>query len=513
MKNITRQTFRTVRHFTENMILVNSLSALSLSSQGSGDLRPAGLIPTPWNKGQTKTMSLFDQIPTSDSPPTNQSSTPEQAAELAQPKVIFSQVSDKPSLQGRPVRILHASDWHLGRSLNRIRRRHQEQTQFLDWLVEILQEQKIEVLLVAGDIFDSANPSLASQELYYNFLHKVSQSGLQDVVIIGGNHDSAAFLSAPAKLLEFFHIHVVAAPENLAEELLVLNDANNQPYLVVAATPFLRDRYLRTAQEGETIQDKDRRLIEGLMEHYAAIAQLAQEKQTQLGGSIPIVGLGHLFTGRGQVTTDDDDNDGVRALYVGSLCQAPAEKFSEAFDYLALGHLHHPQKAGRETIRYSGSPMMMSFSEKSAKSLPIVTLGGGKIEIELYPIPVFQELIQLKGTKNELFEAINRLKKAGSKAWLKVVHNGDEVLANPRDVFEEVLKGGNMELITIIDERAKQQFLSQVRPVKDLAEMTVHEVFALLLDRKDIKEPDRWELISAYQEIVLALAEEGQAID
>ncbi|MDR1606833.1 MAG: exonuclease SbcCD subunit D C-terminal domain-containing protein [Deltaproteobacteria bacterium] len=451
---------------------------------------------------------MTDQLSPPNSPEKSQD-PPLVTQEPKSPESIFQATSEKPSLKGSPIRILHASDWHLGRTLNRIRRRHEEQALFLDWLIEVINEAQIDVLLVAGDIFDSATPPVASQELYYDFLVKAQKTPLKDLVITAGNHDSAAFLMAPAKLLKYFNVHVVADPETLEEEILVLNDQDKQPYLVVAAAPFLKDRFLRIAQEGETIQDKDRALVQGLIAHYAAIAELALAKQMEAGGQIPIVGLGHLFARGGQIA----EGDGVRDLYAGSLCQIPAEALPKAFDYLALGHLHRPQKVGRETIRYSGSPLMMSFAENEAKSLAIVTLGGGQVKIELLPIPVFQELKRLKGTKLELIEALEKLKKADSQAWLELVHTGEEFLSNPRGLFEEVLKGSRMELIAIIDERIEREIFGQAQPVKSLAEMSVTEVFERLLDRQGVKEEERPELLASYQEIVLTLAESGQSLD
>src|SRR5690554_1470549 len=106
------------------------------------------------------------------------------------------------------MRILHTSDWHIGRTLCG-RKRYEEYDSFLTWLAETIQQNDIEVLLVAGDVFDTTAPSNRAQELYYQFLHKVSVSTCNHVVIIAGNHDSPSFLNAPKELLKVLNVHVL----------------------------------------------------------------------------------------------------------------------------------------------------------------------------------------------------------------------------------------------------------------------------------------------------------------
>jgi exonuclease SbcD len=409
-------------------------------------------------------------------------------------------------LSGPVVKILHTSDWHLGRGLARIRRRHEEHEKFLSWLVELISQEKIDALLVAGDIFDNAAPAVSAQELYYNFLVQVMKTSCHNLVIIAGNHDSAAFLSAPARLLKFFHIHVIGDPGEPTSEVLTLTDPAGQPELLVAAVPFLRDRFVRLSQEGESSQDKTQSLINGLKAHYAAVTEVAVARRAQLGQPVPLVGMGHLFAAGGLVT----EGDGVRDLYAGSLAQVPADSFSEEFDYLALGHLHRPQTVGRETIRYSGSPFQMSFAESGEKSVGLISLGQGQLTVRLAPIPVFQELKRLKGDKIQLLQQIRDLKKAGSQAWLEVIHTGSEILGDARSLFEEALKGGAMELAAVIDERINQEIFANLGGGKSLGEMSPQEVFDQLLENKKVPEPERPELRATFAELVQAFNEAGQ---
>lgn len=277
----------------------------------------------------------------------------------------------------KPLTILHTSDWHLGRRLYGQLRYHEFEA-FLAWLTQTLQQYEVDVLIVAGDVFDTMTPSNKAQALYYEFLGVVSKSHCDHVVVVAGNHDSPTFLDAPANVLKALNVHVIGtACEDVADEVLVLTDSQDKAQCVIAAVPYLRDRDVRSAQAGESGADKDANLLAGIHEHYAKVAQVAKAKQakliTQQQRHIPLIATGHLFAAGGATTADD----GVRELYVGSLGKISADMFDECFDYVALGHLHVPQKVGgREHIRYSGSPIAMGFGEANqTKQVLLVQFG------------------------------------------------------------------------------------------------------------------------------------------
>ena len=270
------------------------------------------------------------------------------------------------------MKILHTSDWHLGRSLYG-KKRYPEFSAFLDWLAQTIDESNVDILLVAGDVFDTSTPSNQAQALYYRFLCRIAASRCSHVVVIAGNHDSPSFLNAPQALLRTLHVHVVGAmTESLADEVLVLQTSSqavpgNVDTAIVCAVPYLRDKDLRTVVPGETIDDKNRKLVAGLQRHYAEVVALAESKRADLYAAadaaapfMPIIAMGHLFTAGGQTI----DGDGVRELYVGSLTHVGADIFPAAIDYLALGHLHVPQQVGGLAhLRYCGSPIPMGFGE------------------------------------------------------------------------------------------------------------------------------------------------------
>lgn len=289
-------------------------------------------------------------------------------------------LSSSLTTQMKPLTILHTSDWHLGRRLYG-RLRYEEFESFLHWLQDTISAQKVDILIVAGDIFDTMTPSNKAQALYYEFLGKVSRSCCQHVVIVAGNHDSPTFLDAPSNVLKFLNVHVIGtACDDLEDEVLVLGDDDNNPHCIIAAVPYLRDRDVRSSSAGESADSKDANVIAGICEHYDNVADIAKTKQADLSKThqryIPIVATGHLFASGGKTTEDD----GVRELYVGSLGKISADMFNDGFDYVALGHLHVPQRVGgRESIRYSGSPIAMGFGEaKQQKQVLLVQFGAAE---------------------------------------------------------------------------------------------------------------------------------------
>ncbi|WP_201527226.1 exonuclease SbcCD subunit D C-terminal domain-containing protein [Psychrobacter frigidicola] len=295
----------------------------------------------------------------------------------------------------RPLNILHTSDWHLGRRLYG-RMRYDEFVAFLNWLSDAITTQQVDVLIVAGDIFDTMTPSNKAQALYYEFLGKVSKSCCQHIVIVAGNHDSPTFLDAPSQVLKFLNVHVIGtACEDLNDEVLILNDADGIAHCIIAAVPYLRDRDVRSSGAGESMDSKDASVISGICAHYDAVAAIAKAHQQALAAThahyIPIIATGHLFAAGGSTTTDD----GVRDLYVGNLGKISAKMFDASFDYVALGHLHVPQRVGgREHIRYSGSPIAMGFGEaRQQKQVLLVQFGA--ITENIAPVSTPSPSIQL----------------------------------------------------------------------------------------------------------------------
>lgn len=374
-------------------------------------------------------------------------------------------------------------------------------------MAETIQQNAIDALLVAGDVFDTSAPSNRAQELYYRFLCRVAASSCRHIVVVAGNHDSPSFLNAPKELLKALDVHVVgsstASPE---DEVLVLRNDQDTPELIVCAVPYLRDRDIRVAEAGESVEDKERKLIEGIRTHYAAVAALAEQKREELGADIPIVGTGHLFTAGGQTV----DGDGVRELYVGSLAHVTAGIFPACFSYLALGHLHVPQKVnGSETIRYSGSPLPMGFGEaRQQKSVCQVEFHSTAASVQLIDVPIFQKLERVKGDWDGISNRILELSATDSQGWLEVIYDGTEVIGDLRERLEAAISGTQMEILRIKNNRIIDRVLGQIHEEETLDDLNVNDVFERCLAVHDVPEEQRPELLRAYQETVSSLYED-----
>lgn len=404
------------------------------------------------------------------------------------------------------MKILHTSDWHIGRTLYG-RKRYEEFEAFLTWLAETIQQNAIDALLVAGDVFDISTPSNRAQELYYRFLCRVAASSCRHVVVVAGNHDSPSFLNAPRELLKALDVHVVgSATSDPKDEVLVLRNEQEAPELIVCAVPYLRDRDIRVAEAGERVEDKERKLIDGIRAHYATVAALAEQKREELGADIPIVAMGHLFTAGGQTV----DGDGVRELYVGSLAHVTAGIFPACFDYLALGHLHVPQKVNNlENIRYSGSPLPMGFGEaKQQKSVCQIEFHSMTASVQLIDVPVFQKLERVKGDWDGISSRILELSATGSQGWLEVIYDGIEVIGDLRERLEAAISGTQMEILRVKNNRIIDRVLGQIHEEETLDDLNVNDVFERCLAVHEVPEDQRPELLWAYQETLSSLDED-----
>lgn len=410
--------------------------------------------------------------------------------------------------QKAALTILHTSDWHLGRSLYG-RKRYDEFHAFLDWLAQILAERQVDVLLVAGDVFDTTAPSNRSQELYYRFLCRVAASPCRHVVVTAGNHDSPSFLNAPRELLQALNVHVVGqAAENPADELLVLRNLENQPELIVAAVPYLRDRDIRRVEPGETLADKEQKLSAGIQDHYAAVAATAERLRRELASAIPVIAMGHLFTAGGQTL----EGDGVRDLYVGSLAQVGSDIFAGTLDYVALGHLHVPQLVQKKQhIRYSGSPLPMGFGEANQqKKVLLVTFTRTRPFIEELPVPCFQPLVRIVGSLEEIRARLEQLKQEDSHAWLEIEYSGRDLIGNLQEVVDDVLTGSSMEIRRIKNRRVMERVINTIDEDETLDDLGTADVFNRCLEVFEVPEEERKELTASYNEIVQSLHEDDR---
>jgi exonuclease SbcD len=403
------------------------------------------------------------------------------------------------------MKIIHTSDWHLGRSLYKCSR-YDEFAGFLDWLAAYIEENEVEALLVAGDIFDTTTPGNKAQSLYYRFLCRIAASGCRHVVITGGNHDSPSFLEAPKEILQALNIHVIGSAKDEAEqEVIELRNAANEIEAVVCAVPYLRDRDIRSALPGETIEEKEQKLLAGVRQHYTRVCEIAHEKRKTVG-NVPIIAMGHLFTAGGKTI----EGDGVRELYVGTLAHVGDDIFPEYVDYVALGHLHVAQRVAKsDHIRYCGSPIPMGFGEASQQKLVLqVEFNKRQPEITEITVPCFQRLEKVSGSLEHINDRIKELKEQGSNAWLEVEYTGAQLTGNLRDLLDEMTEGTELEIKRLKDRQLIDRVLQKSFAKETLDDLNVYEVFDQRLESSAIPYEQREELRFAYAEIIRSLEEE-----
>jgi exonuclease SbcD len=377
------------------------------------------------------------------------------------------------------MRILHTADWHLGARLIE-RDRLVEHAAFVDRLIETLRTGKIDALLLSGDVFDAANPPQDAVALYFDFLKRLADLKTVKAVITGGNHDSASHLNAPRDLLRRFDVHVFghAGEKNIVD----LGGC------VVAAVPFLRERDLRQATAGDTIATVHEQVRTAIRDHYAA--QLASARTVAQGRSV--IAMGHL-TVLGATTSDSE-----RDIHIGNLGAVGADIF-DGFDYTALGHLHRPQRvASRDTIRYSGSPIPLSFSEAAdAKSVVLIDTAGMKADT--LPIPVTRQLIRVKAARATLAADLENVP-AG--AWAEVTVKLD---APEPDLDRQVREAaaGRFEVLKVLADLPVSETAPWQAKAPTLHDLQPRDVFHELLTENQI-EGD--ELTAVFDEL-LALRE------
>jgi len=377
------------------------------------------------------------------------------------------------------MRILHTADWHLGARLVE-RDRLPEHAAFLDWLIETLRTETIDTLLVSGDVFDAANPPQDAVGLYFDFLKRLADLRTVKAVITGGNHDSASHLNAPRELLKRFEVHVFG---HAGENIVDLGDA------VVAAVPFLRERDLRQAAVGEAMTDVQSHVRAAIRDHYAA--QLGACRA--LAGKRPVIAMGHL-TVLGATTSDSE-----RDIHIGNLGAVGADVF-EGFGYTALGHLHRPQRvAGLEHVRYSGSPVALSFSE-AADQKSVVVLDTDGMKIETLAIPVTRLLTRVSVSRATLAAD---LEKVPATSWAEVTVKLDAPEADLDRQIREAA-GGRFDVLKVLADLPQSVASTWEHTGPALSELQPREVFRELLREKQIE----GEELSAVFDELLAMREQ-----
>ena len=349
------------------------------------------------------------------------------------------------------MRLFHTSDWHLGQNLHG-QDRDFEHACFLTWLLAQLASEQPDVLLIAGDIFDTVNPPVKAQERLYDFIVSAhEQQPKLTIVMIAGNHDSGSRIELPGPLMRRLRTHALGRVLWLddgqldAERLLIpLPDAKGKIAAWCLALPFLRPAEVTGAHLGDDYLRGIGQVHEWLIE-----AANAKRKKGQA-----LIAISHAHMAGGSVSEDSE-----RSLIIGNAEALPASLFGPDISYVALGHLHKPQRVnGEERIRYCGSPIPLSFSEIGYQHqiLDVTLKGETLVSVEpllipravnlqrIGPLPLAEILTHLAALPD-----IDLLADTQRQPWLEVRVTLDEPQPDLRQQIETALQGKSVRLVRI----------------------------------------------------------------
>jgi exonuclease SbcD len=412
------------------------------------------------------------------------------------------------------LRILHTSDWHLGHVLHGVEREY-EHRNFLDWLLDTLEAEAIDALLIAGDVFDAANPPASATRLWYHFLGRAhARAPRLQIVVIGGNHDSAARLEAPRPILnELGPLHVVGGLPRESGDIDVnrlivpLRDRQNAIAAWVLAVPFLRPADLPAVG-----QDLDP-LVEGTRALYRRVLEALHARRAP---DQAVIAMGHCYMVGGQLSESSE-----RKVLGGNQHPLPQDIFGGDITYAALGHLHVPQRVGgRKNIRYSGAVLPLSFEAKAVQHSVVLveTEGTQATRIRKLEVPRRLELLSVPDDGclplEAVLTALQALPNRGDgpdeqRPLLEVHVTLDKPEPALRKRIDEAMEGKEARLVRI----APPVWGGTGVGLPDsgaarLSELSVEQVFLLKYKQKHGNGPSP-EMLAAFHELHDHVAQEG----
>ncbi|WP_435276003.1 exonuclease SbcCD subunit D C-terminal domain-containing protein [Psychrobium sp. nBUS_13] len=381
------------------------------------------------------------------------------------------------------MQIIHTSDWHLGHHLFGLSREF-EQQQFLDYLFLQLQQTKADALIVAGDLFDTANPPAWAWRLLYQFLAKVKQQLPQlDLVLVAGNHDSPSKLDAPDHLLKAFDIHLVGGLPRLPDNsldfdklIIPLTNSDGDIAARVAAVPFLRPGDLDLA----SIDECDDKLIAGVERVYQQIADELHARNEPEHASIAVA---HAYLVSSTISEMSE-----RRILGGNQHALPLEIFANNYDYTALGHLHKPQQLGGLSVYYSGSPIPLSLAERDYKhQIKLVEFAGKNLKkVSSILVPRSVDMLCVPKDAQPLDTVLALFQGLPEEAidphlqpLLEVKVLLDEPQAMLRDKINQALEGKAVRLVKITTQYKEKNNVPLAFEGKKLDQLQPEQVFSL----------------------------------
>jgi exonuclease SbcD len=400
------------------------------------------------------------------------------------------------------MKILHTADWHLGQTFH-YNSRQEEHQLALDWLLQVIIDRNIDVLIVAGDIFDVQNPPNYARKQYYTFLAGMIRTNCRHIIIIGGNHDSPTMLNAPREVLRALQIHVVGgATGDINDELLVLKNAQNEPEMVVAAVPFLQEKFVRTPVLNETFEERIAQIQKGIQQHYEALAEACLHFQ----GKVPIIATGHLYVKNAQ-KLDGQDN-----IYLGNIENIAADAFPELFQYIALGHLHRPHFIEKPHIRYAGSLIPLSFAEYENNKVVEITFTDHTLtEIKEIDVPIARKLRCLNDTLENIKAYINKqqLSENNLKTWLDICIQTEKPLPAIYEEMKRFVADKPVDILKLKEQYTNPDYQEQPNPYRELKDMEIIDVFKQCCKQGKNVFPDDMPLLEQTFRELCEMVEQG----
>lgn len=418
------------------------------------------------------------------------------------------------------MRILHTSDWHIGVSPDQAPR-HQEHALFLDWLIQQIDEHDVEVLVNAGDTFHYMQPSARALRMHYDFLARCArETKLKQIVLTGGNHDSASRIDAPAEILNALDVHVVGGLAGDASTwdrcLCPIFTPDGHAQAVIMAVPYVHESRLGVTTAGKTPKEIRDAMIKGFADLYSKVADLGEAAYPD----IPLVATGHL-------TCYPDGTGQVEGAYhtpihlIEALGSLPPKIFDLRYSYVALGHVHQHMEIAGPNAWYCGSPIPTDVTEtRTSRHVLLVDVDPEKprahAQVTKLTVPTWRPAFELFGPADDVFDQVKNLEWNPDKDLrpylyldLHVDAPMPDAIARLDDVMELYDDAIRPRIIrckeTLISPLAPAGVAPEVFQHTPLSEMDPTEVFEKMFTIKHGQAPTE-ELMLAFRSL---LAESG----
>ncbi|WP_292969378.1 exonuclease subunit SbcD [Pantoea sp. UBA4549] len=405
------------------------------------------------------------------------------------------------------MRIIHTADWHLGQFFYSKSRAAEHQA-FLDWLLRQIAEHQVDALIVAGDLFDTGSPPSYAREMFNRFVVALQPSGCQ-LIVLAGNHDSVATLNESRELLACLNTRVItSATPGGEQQVLTLMRRDGSPGALLCAIPYLRPRDILRSRAGQSGRDKQLSLLQAIEQHYQHCYNAAVAERDRLDQPLPIIATGHL------TTVGVTKSDAVRDIYIGTLDAFPAQAFPPA-DYIALGHIHRAQRiGGTDHIRYSGSPIPLSFDETGRdKSVFLLDFSSTLERVTALPVPAFQPMQMLKGSMADIEAQLAQFARYDEPlpVWLDIEITTQEYLTDLQRRIEQLTATLPVEVLLVRRSRTLRQRSLEQLTNETLSELKVEEVFARRLAQESELDAQQSDGLTRLFRTALAALEDPSA--